>query len=92
VEEREPPHPRRERDDRERKVQPVAARCGEPERRDAEDHSAETDGAPRTETRGDDEREEGRGEYRQGRDGEVGVGRAEERLLERRAERAEIRE
>ena len=92
VEEREPPHPRRERDDRERKVQPVASRCGEPERGDAEDHSAETDGAPRPETRGDDQREEGRGEYRQGRDGEVGIGGAEERLLERRAERAEIRE
>ena len=92
VEQREPPHPRRKRDDRKREVQPVATRRGEQQRRDAEDHPAQPDGAPWPEARGDDEREERRGEDGDGGDGEIGVRRAEERLLEGGAERAEVRE
>jgi hypothetical protein len=84
-------HPRGKRDDRERKVEPVAARRGEQQRCETEDDRAETHGPARSEPRGDDQSEERRREDRQRRDTEVRVRRSEERQLERRAEGPQIR-
>ena len=83
VEEGHPPEPSRERDDRQREVDPIAPRCRQEQRRGGEEQTRDAERPTRAEPPRNDQREERRREDGHGHDREIRVRRAEERQLER---------